>query len=262
MTNVVAEQEKVGVGLIRIADLPEDVQAVIKKLKLDKDGDGMLDADELGVAFKDYRGTKKDNKNLRYSVVGLVLISILLVCSVFGASITATRLSKDTSVDPVSGIMYTKGSNSPIQTAPAVFKAKDINLHTVSIDYVSAMKTVEFNDGNVSFDVKGYARIINETILLVEGGSLIFDISGLKNFTGDVPTRLFLSIDEDSNSVDLDGRKLYNDGAGSWARFIPPTSGGTTAHVPPPAPPNRCEEGEWYFWLAGCMPCPGGAECN
>ena len=42
---VVAEQEeKIGVGLIRIADLPADVQAVIQKLKLDKDGDGTLDA--------------------------------------------------------------------------------------------------------------------------------------------------------------------------------------------------------------------------
>ena len=51
---VVAEQEeKIGVGLIRIADLPADVQAVIQKLKLDKDGDGTLCADELGVAFKD-----------------------------------------------------------------------------------------------------------------------------------------------------------------------------------------------------------------
>jgi len=53
MANVVAEQEKVGVGLIRIADLPADVQEVIQKMKLDKDGDGMLCADELGVAFKD-----------------------------------------------------------------------------------------------------------------------------------------------------------------------------------------------------------------
>ena len=50
---VVAEQGKVGVGLILIADLPADVQAVIEKMKLDKDGDGTLCADELGVAFKD-----------------------------------------------------------------------------------------------------------------------------------------------------------------------------------------------------------------
>ena len=49
----IAEQKNVGVGLIRIADLPEDVQAVIQKLKLDKDGDGTLCANELGVAFKD-----------------------------------------------------------------------------------------------------------------------------------------------------------------------------------------------------------------
>ena len=49
----IAEKENVGVGLFRIAHLPDDVQAVIQKLNLDKNDDGTLDAGELGVAFKD-----------------------------------------------------------------------------------------------------------------------------------------------------------------------------------------------------------------
>ena len=46
MANI-AEKENVGVGLIekiRIAHLPVDVQAVIQKMEIDKDGDGTLDA--------------------------------------------------------------------------------------------------------------------------------------------------------------------------------------------------------------------------
>ena len=49
----------------------------------------------------------------------------------------------------------------------------------------------------------------NETVLLVEGGSLIFDINGLKNITGDELTLMFSSINDDINSSDLDGRKLF-----------------------------------------------------
>jgi len=46
----------------------------------------------------------------------------------------------------------------------------------------------------------------NETIVLLEGGSLIFSINGLKNVTGDELTRMFSSVAEDEKIIDLDGR--------------------------------------------------------
>jgi len=48
----------------------------------------------------------------------------------------------------------------------------------------------------------------NETILLVEGGSFVFDVNGFKNITGDGLTRLFSSITDDMESSDLEGRRL------------------------------------------------------
>ena len=51
MTNI-SEKDK-NDGVICIEDLPDDVQAVVQKMNINKDGNGTLDADELGTAFKD-----------------------------------------------------------------------------------------------------------------------------------------------------------------------------------------------------------------
>ena len=75
-----------------------------------------------------------------------------------------------------------------------------------------------------------------ETIILVEGGSLVFDVNGLKNITGDKHTRLFSFIDEDMKSIDLYGQKL-SVGINS-----------TTTFVPPPCPRNA------YCQVCGLFP--------
>jgi len=119
------------------------------------------------------------------------------------------RLTRQLIVDPVTGMATTPGSDNVVmKTSEALYKEKDISLHNATIEYLSAVKTVEFNDGNLSFDVKGYARMSDETILLVEGGSLVFDVKGFKNITGDKLTHLFSSINDDMKSSDPDGRKL------------------------------------------------------
>jgi len=220
MANI-AEKENVGVGLIekiRIAHLPVDVQAVIQKMEIDKDGDGTIDAYEVGTAFKKYGETKKDNKNLRYLVVGLVLFSILLIFCVFGASITATRLSKDTSVDPVSGIMYQKGSNRPIQTVPVEIRKEGVTINEMETEQLDVLQKISLDDGAIKFQVTGYAKSLpkNQVTLLVDGGSLIYGEEGLVAATGKAETMFHFVYPDNTVSVEegvrrtlrkLDGEK-------------------------------------------------------
>jgi len=208
MANI-AEKENVGVGLIRTAQFRDSVQAVIQNMKIDKDGDGTLDADELGTAFKNYHGTKKDNKNLRYLVVGLVLFSILLICCVFGASITAARLSKDTSVDHVSGIMYRKGSDSPIQTEPVAIRHEGVNINELETNELDVLHEISLDNGSVKFLVKGYAKSLhkNQVALMVDGGSLIFGEEGLVAVTGMAETMINFVSPDDTVSVEVGGNR-------------------------------------------------------
>ena len=149
-------------------------------------------------------GTKKDNKKLHYSVVGLVLVSILLVCCVFGASNTATRLSKDTSVDPVSGIMYQKGSNRPIQTAPVEIRHKGVTINEMETRELDVLQEISLDDGAIKFQVTGYAKSLpkNQVTLLVDGGSLIYGEEGLVAATGMAETMFHFVYPDDTVSVE------------------------------------------------------------
>ena len=155
------------------------------------------------------RGTKKDNKNLRYSVVGLVLVSILLVCCVFGASITATRLSKDTSVDPVNGIMYAKGSATPIQTEPVAIRNNGVMINKMPTYNLDVLREISLDNGSIKFQVKGYAKSLEkkQVTLIVENGSLLYGDEGLVAATGMAETMLDFVY---PNDVDEEGRRLFN----------------------------------------------------
>ena len=50
MANIAQEES---VGVIRISHLPHEIQALIQKMNLDKDGDGTIDAAELGMVLND-----------------------------------------------------------------------------------------------------------------------------------------------------------------------------------------------------------------
>ena len=156
--------------------------------------------------------TKKDNKNLRYLVVGLVLFSILLICCVFGASITAARLSKDTSVDPVSGIMYTKGSDSPIQTEPVAIRNEGVTINELETHELDVLQEISLADGLIKFHVTGYAKSLpkNQVTLLVDGGSLIYGEEGLVSATGMAETMFHFVDPDDTVSVELGGRRTLS----------------------------------------------------
>jgi len=170
------------------------------------DSEGNLDEKKTVAALSQTHNT---NKYLRTGVFVLTGVVFVLIAANIGISVAVAYLTRQLIVDPVTGMATIAGSDDIVmKTSEAVFKAKDTSLHTVPIDSLSAVKTVEFKDGDISLDVKGFARMTNETILLVEGGSFVFDVNGFKNITGDGLTRLFSSINDDMESSDLDGRRL------------------------------------------------------
>jgi len=177
------------------------------------DSEGNLDEKKTVAALSQ---THNANKYLWTGAFVLVGVVVVLIAANIGISVAVARLTRQLNVDPVTGMATIAGSDDVVmKTSIAQYKEEDFSFHNAPIEYLSAVKTVEFNDGNVSFDVKGYARMSNETILLIEGGALIFDIIGLKNITGEAPTQMMLSINDDMKSSDLHGRKL----CASWDPF-------------------------------------------
>ena len=182
-----------------------------------RDSEGNLDEKKTVAALSQTHNT---NKYLWTGSCVLIGVVFLLIAANIGISVAVARLTRQLNVNPITGMATIPGSDNVVmKTSTALYIDEDVSVHTVSVDFLLALKTIEFNDGNISFDVKGYARMSDETIFLVEGGSLIFDINGLKNVTGDEPTRMFSSDVEDKKSIDIDGRKLsecpYEKGTGN-----------------------------------------------
>jgi len=219
------------------------------------DSDGNLDEKKAVAALSQ---THEQNKHMWIACFVLIGVVFILIAANIGTSVAVARLTRQLNVDPITGMTTIAGSDDVVmKTSTAIYQEEDVSFHTVSVDYLSAVETVEFADGAISFDVKGFARMSNATILLVEGGSLIFDINGLKNITGDKLTLMFSSIGKD-----IDGRKLWNpsnyfsniqasmnNAINSWnagvARAI-----ATTYVVPAPAPApltlmERQREKQW-----------------
>jgi len=185
---------------IRLSVLPSVVREQVDKLNLDKDGDGELDASELGLAFGNLADTKKDNVNLKWLVQFLLIFTLLLIGCVFGASIAAARLAKDTTIDVHSGIMYAKGSSSSMKTEDVKIYKDNKNIGTMTNDELDNLKEIIMLDGSLKFQIKGYSRryeksandnIDGEVMLLVEGGTITYDTAGLiSDATGDAKVLL------------------------------------------------------------------------
>jgi len=196
-------------------NLSPDVEDDIKELKLDIDGDGAIDGMELTKLIESLVRSNKNNKNLRQWITVLVIFSIVLTGGVFGVSIAAARLSKDTTVDPVTGMMYVKGSDSliqtesvdmavkegimydkesdsPLQVAPVSYYEQDLDVVGMDNEELRALTAISLWEGAVEFTVRGYARsLINKQVsLFVEGGSILYDEAGLLSATGTADTAL------------------------------------------------------------------------
>ena len=82
---------------------------------LDVDGDGKLDASELGPLMKSHNQLRKDNKALRRNQMKLGATTTLFGILVIITTVFATRASKDTVVGG-DGLLASKGTGQPVVT--------------------------------------------------------------------------------------------------------------------------------------------------
>jgi len=170
------------------------------------DSDGNLDEKAAVAALSQ---TREQNKHIWIGCFVLIGVVLVLIAANIGTSVAVARLTRQLIVDPVTGMATIPGSDDVVmKTSEARNKYTNVIFHSIPTEVLSLVKVVEFNNGDISFDVKGYARMSNETMFLVEGGTLIFDINGLKNITGDKLKRFFSFIVEDETSSDLHGRNM------------------------------------------------------
>jgi len=194
---------------IRIADLSHTLRQSVQELQLDVDGDGQLDTDEILSAVKHLTTQTKTHASLRKIVGALCAFLLLLVVCVFASTLTAARLVKDTTLDPISGIMYAKGGN-----AHKIMKTEAVAIYSNSTTTLSQMNNADLDllkailpgTGDMKFQVKGYARKADseeEVQILVEGGGTItYDRKGITAATGNAKVLLAFAYGGDGDVLD------------------------------------------------------------
>jgi len=169
---------------IRVSALPQYIRASAEKIATE---DGDIGISEVATVLSDVDRKTRTNTLLRRLIAGFAICSILLVAGVFGASITAARLSQDIAVDHTSGFAYVKGSNSEVmKTAEAINYSESDSIGLMSNTALSRLREIILADGDIRFSVKGHARNANDdVILLVEGGTITFNDEGIVDVRGD-----------------------------------------------------------------------------
>merc|ERR1719162_2627575 len=182
---------------IDIANLPPNLKLAVDELNLDTDGDGRLDTQEIITAVEHLAAKTKANTSLKKIVYVLCGFFVVLVVALFGTSIAAARLAKDTTMDVDTGIMYAKGDAHNIMKTEEATSRSEKNIANMSNKELDRLMNVIMTQGDVKFQVKGYSRSgtidENQVMLLVEGGTITFDPNGIMGATGDAESLLVFS---------------------------------------------------------------------
>jgi len=193
--NLVKMKSQKRLSGICLDDLPYNLKKAVSELKLDTNGDGRLDTKEIVMAVEHLVSRTKDNASLKKIAMLLCGFSVFLVAALFGASIAAARLAKDTEMDPITGVMYAKGAAHSVimKTSPATFIHQE-NIALMTNDELDGLKAIIMTSGDVKFQVKGYSRSgttdmndgnDNQVMVVVEGGTITYDSQGIMDASGD-----------------------------------------------------------------------------
>jgi len=190
---------------IRISSLPQQIREFASKL--DIDGDGDLNHSDVAMALYHLETKKKENKNLRNIIVVFSVLSVLLVACIFGASMTAARLSQEVHVNAANGFAYVKGSGEVMKTERAMVWEQG-GIAELPTKTLNRLAEIVLAEGDVRFKIKGSARsrdpLNDSVILLVEGGTLTWDrVEGLVDATGHAKTLLENTFGKDAFEVDV-----------------------------------------------------------
>jgi hypothetical protein len=195
------------VSSIRVSALPQHIRA--SALKLDVNHDGALCTEEIADAISDLDKKERTNRNLKMTVSGVIVLCVLLIAAIFGSSIAAASLAKDVTVDHDNGFAYVKGSHDVMKTSEAIVYQEGMVIPDMSNDELVDLKMIILNEGNIRFDIKGFARNENDDtiILLTEGGSLTYNFEGIIYSTGQARAILEAMFGEEIHVEDSDGQR-------------------------------------------------------
>lgn len=182
----------------RASELPASLLPSARKLieEFDEDGDGVIDTNEFIAAVNALQSSRSSNQQLRRIIIILVIFTFLLIGAMFGVSIAAARLAQDATIDS-NGVLHAKHTGSVVSTKEAIQWSDKTLIADMNQQELAHLKTLVFLDGDLKFDVKGYARTTDNTqvILLVEGGTMTWDKGGIVSATGNALDLLVIGFD-------------------------------------------------------------------
>lgn len=173
--------------------------------ELDTDGDGWIDNEEFAAAVEALKTTRSRNKQLYKMIILLSCVTFLLIGSMFAVSIAAAHLASDTKIS-TNGSLVNKRTLSTVKTTEDVTWSSELEIVDMTPQQLSRLDVLVIFDGEIQFDVTGYARKPNDdkVILLVNGGTITWDSEGITDATGDASYLLDGAVEY----VQADGRKL------------------------------------------------------
>ena len=180
-----------GDGGIDLASCDEATREILKDFDFDKNG--FISKDEVTMGANLFQKSLKENEQFKKMILCLILGYVVFCLTLGGLIYGIVKANEQVRVDPLTGITTTTGGGDAVimKTAPALVVRKDTSVHNVTIADLNALEKIVFFDGTISFNVMGFARKEDETVILVQGGSLTFNMDGLFNHTGVEPALLF-----------------------------------------------------------------------
>jgi hypothetical protein len=177
-------------GGIDLANCDTATREILKDF--DFDNNGYISKEEVTLGATLYQKSLKKNEQFKTMISCLILGYFIFCLTIGGLTYGIVKANEQVRVDPLTGITTTTGGDGAVmKTAPALVVRKDISVHNVTIADLNALEQIVFFDGTISFNVMGFARKEDETVLLVQGGSLRFNMDGLFNHTGVEPALFF-----------------------------------------------------------------------
>jgi len=202
---------------LRVFDLPASLRPSVRDLaiELDTNGDGVIDEEELVMAINNLKSTRDQNRNLTKIIGGLLGGMLLLSATVFGTSIAAAHLAKDTSIDS-HGVLHDKHTDAVVQVSESIEWTPGKIIVDMNNRELGNLKKIALLNGDLQFQVKGYARHLSsevedkKVILLVEGGTVTYDKEGVADAAGDALSLInaVLGVVEIEGTEGNSGRKL------------------------------------------------------
>mmetsp|Transcript_36625 Transcript_36625/g.41201 ORF Transcript_36625/g.41201 Transcript_36625/m.41201 type:complete len:213 (+) Transcript_36625:70-708(+) len=140
-----------------------------------RDSDGNVDINKTVVQ---YAQSEESNKILKTMLKYMVIGGTTLIIAMIAISIAVAFLTRQTHVDTITGLTTTGGGDGAVVKTNEYLWYDERNINDYTVKELFDLKALRVTGAAVSIDVKGIAKKSNETVVLVEGGRIIFGLDG------------------------------------------------------------------------------------